>query len=384
MLDRMTLGEVPKKHHIALRSASGDLRYEECITREGFDGPYTIVYHERRPHTARQVDAKKRFAMPEAAPSMALRRRHYDTNRIDASGAPIEARRPVLFNKDVVLSISKPTESDGVYFSNGDADDLFFILEGRGTLRTSFGDVPFEKHDYVYVPRGTIHRFDLPAGVKQSWLGIECLGGVGALKQFRNAVGQLRMDAPYCHRDFTRPVFRGPLDEGLRHVVVKRQNELWGYDYDESPLDVVGWDGTVYPWAFPILNFQPRAGQIHLPPTWHGTFAARGALICSFVPRLLDFHPEAIPCPYPHSSVDVDEFIFYCDGNFTSRKGIGAGSMSFHPAGIPHGPHPGAYESSIGVKATTELAVMLDCFEPLKPTTLALGIEDAAYHDSFR
>ncbi len=384
MLDRMTLGEVPKKHHIALRGASGDLRYEECITREGFDGPYTIVYHERRPHTARQVDAKKRFAMPEAAPSIALRRRHYDTNRLGGSGAPIEARIPVLFNKDVVLSISKPTESDDVYFSNGDADDLFFVLEGRGTLRTSFGDVPFEKHDYVYVPRGTIHRFDLPASVKQSWLGIECLGGVGALKQFRNAVGQLRMDAPYCHRDFTRPVFRGPLDESLRHVVVKRQNELWGYDYDESPLDVVGWDGTVYPWAFPILNFQPRAGQIHLPPTWHGTFAARGALICSFVPRLLDFHPEAIPCPYPHSSVDVDEFIFYCDGNFTSRKGIGAGSMSFHPAGIPHGPHPGAYESSIGVKATTELAVMLDCFEPLKPTTFALGIEDAAYHDSFR
>ena len=384
MLDRMTLGEVPKKHHIAMRGAAGELRYEECSTREGFDGPYTIFYHERRPHTAKQVDAQKRFAIPKAAEGLSLRRRHYDSNRLSGAGAPVAARQPVLFNKDVVLSVLKPTESDPVYFSNGDADDLFFILEGRGTLRTLLGDVPFEKHDYVCVPRGTIHRFDLPAGEKQNWLAIECLGGVGVLKQFRNAVGQLRMDAPYCHRDFTRPTFRGPMDEGIRHLVVKRQDAFWGYDYDESPLDVLGWDGTVYPWAFPILNFQPRAGQIHLPPTWHGTFAARGVLICSFVPRLLDFHPEAIPCPYPHSSVDVDEFIFYCDGNFTSRRGIGAGSISFHPAGIPHGPHAGAYESSIGVKATTELAVMLDCFEPLAPTTLALGIEDAAYHDSFR
>jgi homogentisate 1,2-dioxygenase len=384
MLDRVAFGDIPRKHHIQLRGADGALRYEECITREGFDGPYTIAYHLRRPHTARQVEARARFRVAEPAPAGALRRRHYDSNRLKDGGTPLEARTPLLFNRDVVTSVVRPTASDGAYFVNGDADELFFVLEGGGTLRSQLGDVPFEKHDYVCVPRGTIHRFELEVGKQQHWLSLECMGGVGVLKQFRNASGQLRMDAPYCHRDFRRPTFAGPTDEGIRHVVVKRNGAFHGYDYDESPFDVVGWDGTVYPWAFPILAFQPRVGQVHVPPTWHGTFAARGALICSFVPRLVDFHPEAIPCPYPHSSVDVDELIFYCDGNFTSRRGIGPGSISFHPAGIPHGPHPGAYEASIGSKATSELAVMLDCYEPLVPTGAALGVEDAAYHDSFR
>jgi len=174
-----------------------------------------------------------------------------------------------------------------------------------------------------------------------------------------------------------------PRDEGIRETVVKRQDVFHGFTTRDAPLDVVGWDGSVYPWAFPILNFQPRVGLTHLPPTWHGTWATRGALICSFVPRPTDFHPEAIPCPYPHSSVDVDEFIFYCKGNFTSRKGVSPGSMSLHPAGIPHGPHPGSYEGSIGSKETNELAVMLDCFLPLTPTVHALALEDPNYQQSF-
>jgi homogentisate 1,2-dioxygenase len=191
------------------------------------------------------------------------------------------------------------------------------------------------------------------------------------------------MDAPYSHRDFKRPVFKGPMDEGLRELLVKRNGAFHGFAYAASPLDVVGWDGTVYPWAFPILNFQPRAGLVHLPPTWHGTFATKGALVCSFVPRVVDFHPEAIPCPYPHSSVDCDEFIFYARGNFTSRRGVGVGSISHHPAGLPHGPHPGAYEASIGTKTTDELAVMLDTDLPLKATAEALGVEDPGYQNSF-
>jgi homogentisate 1,2-dioxygenase len=191
------------------------------------------------------------------------------------------------------------------------------------------------------------------------------------------------MDAPYCHRDFRRPTFVGPLDEGIRELVVQRGGSFHGFAYEHSPLDVVGWDGSVYPFAFPILSFQPRAGLVHLPPDWHGTFAAQGALICSFVPRAVDFHPEAIPCPYPHSSVDCDEFLFYCRGNFTSRRGIGPGSISYHPAGIPHGPHPGAYEASIGTRETSELAVMLDTFGPLRATALALTVEDPGYQDSF-
>jgi len=192
------------------------------------------------------------------------------------------------------------------------------------------------------------------------------------------------MDAPYSHRDFRRPDFRGPMEEGLRDLVVKRQGAFHGFRYDHSPLDVVGWDGSVYPWAFPILHFQPRVGLVHLPPTWHGTFAARGLLVCSFVPRPLDFHPDAIPCPYPHSSVNCDEFIFYCRGHFTSRRGIGPGSISHHPAGIMHGPQPGAYEDSIGSRATDELAVMLDTYQPLQPTAACLTIEDSGYHASFR
>ena len=191
------------------------------------------------------------------------------------------------------------------------------------------------------------------------------------------------MDAPYCHRDFRAPEFVGPMDEGIQELVVKRGGRFHGFTVDNSLLDVVGWDGAVWPFAFAISDFQPRAGLVHLPPTWHGTFACRGGLICSFVPRVVDFHEESIPCPYPHSSVDVDEFLYYVEGNFTSRKGVGPGSISHHPAGIPHGPHPGAYEASIGHPRTNELAVMLDVFQPLEPTAAALAVEDADYHASF-
>jgi homogentisate 1,2-dioxygenase len=212
---------------------------------------------------------------------------------------------------------------------------------------------------------------------------MELNGGLHLPRQWRNEVGQLRMDAPYSHRDFKRPEFKGPMDEDIRELVVKKGQAFHGFRYAQSPLDIVGWDGTVYPWAFPILNFQPRAGLVHLPPTWHGTFAARGALVCSFVPRMVDFHPEAIPCPYPHASVDCDEFILYARGNFTSRRGVGPGSISHHPAGVAHGPHPGAYEGSIGHTRTDELAVMLDTTLPLKTTAAALAVEDKGYQDSF-
>jgi homogentisate 1,2-dioxygenase len=385
MLDRVFAGEIPRKHHIQLRDASGNLRYEECLTRAGFDGPYTILYHERRPHLQRTAPVLHGFSLPAATPPRPLAKRHYKSSELAGAGGPaIDSRVPLLFNSDVVAGIVRPTEPDPVYFSNGDGDDLFFVLEGGGVLRSIFGDLAFRQNDYLFVPRGTIHRLLPDPGRGQTWLSLECLGGMGLLSQWRNEVGQLRMDAPYSHRDFRRPVHGGPRDEGIRELVVKKHGAFHGFAYDDSPLDVVGWDGTVYPWAFSILDFQPRVGLVHLPPTWHGTFAARGALICSFVPRPVDFHPEAIPCPYPHSSVDVDELIFYCRGNFTSRRGVGPASISHHPAGIAHGPHPGSYEASIGSKQTQELAVMLDCYEPLAATPQALEVEDPAYHDSFR
>ena len=384
MLDRMAAGEVAKKHHVALRDAGGTLRFEHCITRRGFDGPYTIAYRENRPQTHRPSDAKHGWAKPEAAARRKLAKRHVKTQElVPKHGPAIDGHVPLLFNEDVVVSVLHPSEPDPVYFQNADGDDLYFVFEGSGVLRSELGDVRFEKWDYVCVPKGIMHRFVPDEGVAQHWLGIECRGGVGLPKQWRNETGQLRMDAPYSHRDFRRPVFEGPRDEDIRDVVVKRDDETAAYRFDHPPLDVVGWDGTVYPWVFPILDFQPRAGLVHLPPDWHGTFAARGALVCSFVPRIVDFHPDAIPCPYPHASVDCDEMLFYVSGNFTSRKGVGPGSISYHPAGLTHGPHPGAYEASIGTTRTDELAVMMDTDRPLHLTDKAFSVEDATYMDSF-
>lgn len=384
MIERVVNGSVPKKHHVQLRDPSGQLHWEQCITQDGFEAPYTITYHRNAPHRQARAATAHGFGPRVAAKTDGLAKRHFLSQRLEASAkGPLDARVPLLFNADVTLSVTKPGAADPVYFTNGDGDDLFYVHEGGGTLRTLLGDLSFGPGDYVFVPRGILHRFIPTPGVPQWWLGIECRGGLHLPKQWRNGVGQLRMDAPFCHRDFVKPTFMGPLDEGLRECVVKRQDAFHGFTVKESPLDVVGWDGAVYPWKFHILDFQPRVGLTHLPPTWHGTFAARGALICSFVPRPTDFHPEAIPCPYPHSSVDVDEFIFYCKGNFTSRRGVSPGSMSYHPAGIPHGPHPGAYEASLGTKDTSELAVMLDCVLPLEPTPQAQALEDAGYHQSF-
>jgi len=383
VIERLCRGEVARKHHLALRGPKGELRYEECLTRAGFEGPYTILYHERPPQAQHLARARHGFRIPEAAPPRPLAKRHYRTQDLPPSGgAPLDARVPLLHNGDLVIGLATPAAPDPVYFANGDGDDLLFVEEGGGLLRSPLGDLRFDEGDYLYVPRGLLHRL-LPDPVPQRWLTLECLGGAGLPRQWRNEVGQLRMDAPYCERDFRVPTFEGPRDEGLRELVVKRQGAFHGFVLESSPLDVVGWDGAVYPLAFPILAFQARAGLVHLPPTWHGTFAARGALICSFVPRVLDFHREAVPCPYPHANVDVDEVLFYVRGEFTSRRGVGPGSLSHHPAGLAHGPHPGAYEASLGMRSTEELAVMVDAYAPLVATPAALGVEDPGYQESF-
>ncbi len=381
MLDRIIAGEVPAKHHVALRGPDGALRHEQAFTRAGFDGAYTLSYHLGRPHATRAIEARHGWAPPLPLGPRRLARRHYRTGALSAAGPAVDARLPLLWNDDLQLGLVTPSEADPVYFQNGDADELFFIFEGGGLLRTALGDLRFGVDDYVLLPRGLLHRF-LPDPGPQRWLWLE-LQHLGVPGQWRNEAGQLRMDAPYSHRDFRRVAWQPPRDEGLREIVVKKGGAFHGLRVDHSPLDVVGWDGAVYPVAFPILAFQPRAGLVHLPPTWHGTFAARGTLVCSFVPRVVDFHPDAIPCPYPHASVDVDELLFYVRGQFASRRGVGPGSISHHPAGVLHGPHPGAYEGSLGVSRTDELAVMLDCERPLQASAAALGIEDAAYDDSF-
>lgn len=385
MLDRMQLGEVPNKPHTQFRPTAhgGKLLYEHCLTRHGFDGAFTIAYRLHGPHVQTAWTAFEGPAVPDAQSDRLVLRRHYQSQQLKTGTTPLMSRRALLTSTDVELGVMRPTQSDTLYLENGDGDDLYYIQEGAGTLVTILGDVPFGAKDYVLVPRGLVHRFELATGVPQHWFHIECKRDFHIPRQFRNESGQLKMDAPYTHRDFVRPTFDGPRDEGLRDVVVKREGHYTRFTYPHSPLDLVGWDGSVWPFAFPILAFQPKTSSVHLPPTIHGTFACGGGLICSFVPRLTDWHKDAIPCPYPHASVHCDEVIFYSEGNFTSRKGVGPGSISFHPMGTSHGPHPGSYENSIGHTKTSELAVMLDVFAPLRPTAYARALEDTNYHASF-
>jgi len=384
MLERLSQGRIAEAPHTQLRSASGRLLYEHCITRQGFEGPYTIAYHERRPHEGQPgSEAPVALLAADRMPERLLRR-HY---QCPTSSLPLEAlprhRGLLLQNEDVALSLAMPTHSDAAYFANADGDELYFVHSGGGVLRTLLGDVGYAAGDYLYLPRGLLHRFILDATEPQHWLVLELSGGLDLPGGYRNAVGQIRMDAPYSHRDFRHPALAVPQDEGIRDLWLKARGTLQKFELSRSPLDVVGWDGTLYPFALSSHSLKPKVGKVHLPPPAHATFQAPGVLLCSFVPRPLDFHEQAVPCPYPHSSVDVDEVLFYSRGSFTSRQGVGPGSISHHPAGITHGPHPGAYEGSLGAKATDELAVMLDCTRPLRRSALCESLEDPDYHGSF-
>ncbi len=381
---------MPAKPHTVLRDASGNLLYEEMHTRGGFGGPFTYFYH-RYPVTAHtEVTMTTRgFPTPIAddGAQFPIRRRLYQSDRIAAGGQLLDARTPILFNPELAIYLASATESDDAYFANGDGDELWFVHEGNARLESSCGWLDVEKDDYVWVPKAMIHRWHVGNSGLRAMV-FEAKAGVRIPDDFRNPVGQLRMDAPYTHRDFVHPT--GPIatvdraPEGPRELFVKRAGKFQRYALERSPMDVVGWDGFVYPFAFAIEKYQAKTGLVHLPPTIHATFAGPGFLVCSFVPRVTDTHPNAIPCPYPHSSVDCDEVILYLRGNFTSRRGVGPGALSLHPAGIAHGPHPGAYEASIGSKWTDEMAVMVDTFAPLVPTAQAANIEDPSYHESWK
>jgi homogentisate 1,2-dioxygenase len=364
--------------------------YEECFTRLGFDGPYSILYHANPITDDQEVQVSAHgWSRPMAADGQTapLKRRLFDANKIPAGTTLVDSAIPLLFNRDIVLLFSKPSQSDERFFSNGDGDQLAYIYEGSGKLESAFGWLSFETGDYVWVPKGAIHRWHFNAN-NNAVLLFESRSELRIPKQFRNAAGQLTMAAPYSHRDFVRP--EGAVYDvsapppGPFTVVYKIRDTFSQRVMTHSPLDIVGWDGSVYPVAFAIEKYQAKTGLVHLPPTTHATFAGDGYLICSFVPRVVDFHPQAIPCPYPHVSVDCDEVILYVRGNFTSRKGVGPGMMSYHPMGVPHGPHPGAYEKSIGSQRTDELAVMLDTFAPLEFTAQASQLEHGPYHYSWK
>lgn len=389
MIDRQSAGILPDKPHTVCRAADGKMLYEEMFTRGGFSGPFTYFYHRFPVTPHREVSVTKR-GWPAPAPDKdaqaPLRRRLYLSDKVPAGGMLVDRRVPVLFNKDVTVLLARPDASDDVYFANGDGDELWFVHEGQARLESPCGWLDVKVGDYVWVPKSMVHRWHVEKPMRL--MGFEAHGGVFIPKPFRNPVGQLRMDAPYTHRDFVRP--QGPIatpervQEGPRELLVKKKGIFTRYALENPAMDVVGWDGFVYPFAFAIEKYQPKTGLVHLPPTIHSTFEGQGFLVCSFVPRVTDYHPQAIPCPYPHSSVDCDEIILYLRGNFTSRRGVGPGAISLHPAGVAHGPHPGAYEASVGTTRTDELAVMCDTYEPLMPTAQAANIEDPAYHDSWR
>ncbi len=388
MLHRHTLGKLPAKPHTAFYE-DNQLLMEVCVTREGFDGPYSILYYRIPPTDEFEVEPLEipGFAPFKLTDRQDLYRRHILSQDMKPGGNFLTGRKTLLVNDDVHIGVLKPTEAPVRFFSNGDGDELYFFKEGSGYIESVYGILSFKKHDYVLIPKSTPYRIHLDGntGVAMVFEGRPYLHIPG---EYRNKYGQLTDYAPFSHRDFRIPMELLEYDsakhgEETYPVVVKRNDVLSVHAYKHFPHDVIGWDGAVYPFAFNIHDYQPKTGLVHLPPTIHTTFAGNGFVVCSFVPRMTDFHEKAVPCPYGHASVDMDEILYYVEGNFTSRKGVNSESISLHPAGVPHGPHPGMYEKSIGTKATRELAVMCDTYKPLRMTVDADTLEDKTYHTSW-
>ncbi|MBV6459223.1 MAG: Homogentisate 1,2-dioxygenase [Fimbriimonadaceae bacterium] len=377
------LGNLPKTRHIQFRSPEGNLYPEELFSTHGFSGPMTIMHHINLPTEVKGWEDRGTFA-PTFLDSEPLRHRHLLTGKMPAKGNAVSGRVPLMGNNDVVWNQVHVADQMEDYFKNAEMDEILFIHNGEGTLETMFGDVPFVQGDYLIIPRGTIWRirFDsLPVHM----LAIESHGPVEIPRRYRNDFGQMLEHAPYHERDFRPPTELNTHDEkGDFYVDVKARGRLTRYTYRFHPCDIVGWDGYVYPYAFSIHDFSPITGKLHMPPPIHQTFQGHNFVICSFCPRLLDFHPEAVPIPYNHSNVDSDEILYYCNDKFGSRKGIQEGSITIHPLGIPHGPQPGAVEASLGATRTEELAVMLDTYYPLRLTKEALEIEDPNYWKSWQ
>ena len=378
-----TLGHIPPKRHTVFKDSKGNFYYEELFGTIGFDGMSTLMYHTQRPTRVKEllesVSVKPEIAVETNMKSLSLR--GFDVKPAEDY---LESRVPVLVNSDCVISLAAPEESLRNYFyKNTDADEVIFIHRGTGKLRTMLGSIDFEYGDYLVVPRGTIYQIDFESSDNRLFI-VESTSPVYTPKRYRNWFGQHLEHSPYCERDMHPPnkleTFN---EEGDFLMKVKKQSTIHQYVYASHPFSVVGWDGYNYPYKFSIHDFEPITGRVHLPPPIHQTFESAGFVICSFVPRLYDYHPQAVPAPYNHSNIDSDEVLYYVDGDFMSRNNIGIGQITLHPAGIPHGPHPGAMERSIGKKSTEELAVMVDTFKPLMVTKQAMKIADQDYYQSW-
>src|SRR5262245_15723735 len=392
MIHRHTLGKIAPKPHTTLYD-DGKLLMEQMVTREGFNGPYSILYYRIPPTDEFEVEtlALPGFCPVELVKEQHLHRRHVKSQEMKPAGDFLTGRRTLLVNKTLQLGICKPCEPARHFFSNGDGDECWFVKEGSGRVESVYGVLPFREHDYLLIPKSTPYRIHLE-GNRGTLLAFEGRPWIGVPKQYRNAWGQISDYAPYSHRDFRVPTQLLTFDAKQHgelpfRLVVKAADELTVHKYKHFPFDVAGWDGLIYPCAFNIHDYQPKTSSVHVPPTIHTTFAGDDFVICSFVPRMVDYYDKdgikAIPCPYAHASVDMDEILYYVAGNFTSRKGISSESISLHPLGVTHGPHPGTYERSIGHARTDELAVMCDAYTPFRLTTAADAIEDKGYHTSW-
>jgi homogentisate 1,2-dioxygenase len=367
-----------------MRKEDGSLFREEVIGAEGFSGISSTAYHLHSPTLVDAVLPPIPFDI-EYTELDFLKHRHILGNQVPSDGAWLESRQYVMGNADVRLALSSPTEAMTYFYRNAVADEVVFVHEGSGVLETPFGPVPFRSGDYVHVPRTITHRWRFDGGSRPRLLIIESFSEVHFPKRYQNGSGQLLEHSPFCERDVRPPAELLTVDErGEFELRVAKHGYLHPIIFRYHPFDVIGWDGYMYPYAISIHDFEPLTGRIHQPPPIHQMFGARNFVICSFVPRLYDYHPDAIPAPYYHSNIDSDEVLYYAEGNFMSRKGIDRGSFTLHPGGIAHGPHPGTIEASIGKKGTEELAVMVDTFKPLRLTPLALQHEDADYMLSWR
>lgn len=373
------LGKIPHKRHTQFRQPDGSLYHEELIGIHGFSGVQSLLYHLRPPTQIQTIVLEKTLDILYEAPSP-LRHRHLRTADVRMSGDAIESRLMLMANPDLSISVARPTTSMTYWYRFAHGDEVLFIHQGSGVLESQYGTLRYRAGDYLVIPTGVLWRILLDENVEQRMLVIEANGHIEPPARYLNRYGQLLEHAPYSERDLRPPDQLITHDEvGEFEVRIKARNCLTRYLYHYHPLDVVGWDGHLYPFAFNIEDFEPTTGRVHQPPPVHQTFEAPGFVLCSFVPRLFDYHPAAIPAPYNHFNVDSDEVLYYVAGDFMSRKGIESASITIHPSGLPHGPHPGTYEGSIGKVRTEELAVMIDAFRPLQFTQQALGLEDQDY-----
>lgn len=377
------LGQFPHKRHTIFRKPDGNLYAEELVSTHGFSSVYSLIYHCYPPTLVKKVAEPINIA-PKVVTERHLKHQSYLGYNIKGEDDYLKSRKPVLVNNDLHISLASPRKStEDYFFKNADADEVIFIHEGSGVLKTLYGSIDFAYGDYLVIPRGIIYQihFDTP---DNRLLIVESFSQITVPKRYRNEYGQLEEHSPFCERDVRKPQNLETFDQkGDFTILIKKQGFLYNYTYGSHPFDAIGWDGNFYPWALSIHDFEPITGRIHQPPPVHQTFEAHNFVICSFVPRLFDYHPQSIPVPYNHSNVDSDEVLYYVDGDFMSRKNVVRGQITLHPGGIPHGPHPGTVEKSLGAKETKELAVMIDTFKPLWITDQARNIELEDYYKSW-